>query len=104
MDTVTSPILDTAVEMTDAATEVMPSPEPDGGGWSRIWIVALVILKFGIPVILAGLGIYALYRYFTRRTRNGTAQATKIANIAETLKAMTPEERQAYMERIVNGK
>lgn len=75
-----------------------------GGGWHRVWVVLLIIIKFGIPVIAAGLGIYLLYRYLTKGKRNGQAKVAKVDTIAAALKAMTPEERQAYMEKVLSGK
>lgn len=90
------------VDVVTPSVDVSPD-DHTGGGWHRVWIVILIILKFGIPVIGAGLGIYLLYRYFTKGKRNGAAQATKVATIAETLKAMSPEERQAYMEKVMSG-
>ena len=93
---VTAPVTDV---IADVPVDV--APDADGGGWSRVWVVLLIILKFGIPVIAAGLGIYLLYRYFTKGKRNGQTQVAKVDNIAATLKAMTPEERQAYMDAVL---
>lgn len=85
------------------ADAVTPDAE-GGGGWSRLWIVVLIVLKFGIPIILAGLGVYVAYRWLTKGKRNGQAQVAKVNDIAATLQAMTPEERQAYMEKVMSGK
>ena len=97
-ETTFTPVTDVIAAPVDVA------PDADGGGWHRVWVVLLIIIKFGIPVIAAGLGIYLLYRYVTKGRRNGQTQVVKANNIAATLKAMTPEERQAYIEKVLSGK
>lgn len=94
--------MDPYTTITPVTDVVDVTPNPAGSGWHRAWVVILIVLKFGIPVIAAGLGIYLLYRWLTKGKRNGTARVAKVATIADTLKAMTPEERLAYMNQIIS--